>query len=86
MTSAICLECGKPFSFRCKTQLCCSRLCARTRRYKMFKESGRYEETKREKRDRSAKLRTHQLSACPYASGAIRMPDGGRVPDAAWGW
>ena len=86
MTSAFCLECGKPFSFRCKTQLCCSPSCAKARRYKMFKESGRYEEMKREKRDRAAKLRTHQLSACPYASGAIKMPDGGRVPSAELGF
>ena len=83
---AVCLECGKPFSPQSRTQLYCSRLCARTRRYRMFKAGGRYEDMKREKRERSARLRTYQLSACPYASGALKMPDGGRVPDTAWGY
>lgn len=81
-----CPECGDTFQTKNPKQICCSRRCAQVRQYRRFKESGRYGEFKRAKREQAARLRSFSFSNCPYASGDIRMPDGGRMPDTLMGF
>ena len=82
----VCPECGQTFQTKNTRQIYCSQRCVQARNYRSFKESGRYESMKRKKRERTVEPRFFQFSACPFASGAIRMPDGGRTPDANIGF
>ena len=79
-----CPECGCRFQPTNGNQLYCSKQCVKAHQYRQFKASPKYEEFKRRKRDGAVK--DYKFSGCPYSSGAIRMPDGGRMPDAVIGF
>lgn len=80
-----CPNCGAQFQ-PWGSQRFCSKRCAKAYGYRQFKASGRYDAMKRQKREQSARIQGFNFSVCPYLSGAIKMPDGGRMPDAAWGY
>lgn len=72
-----CAVCGAEIVSSCKTQKYCSKPCAYAAALKKKQGGGGRDVNK---------ATLSALRECPYASGAIMMPDGGRYPDPAWGW
>ena len=72
-----CAICGAVIASTCKTQKYCSKPCANAAALNKNQGGGGLT---------VSKAVSKALSVCPYASGAIKMPDGGRAPSAELGF
>ena len=84
---ASCVYCGASMKpARATTRFCSKRCVALYRHRDMHLSQLEAEERERRKKYAAMVSAGAPLTTCPFASGAITMPDGGRVPDAGWGW
>ena len=73
----LCARCDEPIPAPVGGRKYCSDECSEAARLQMGKGGG----------GRAVHaVVVNALRHCPFASGAIHMPDGGRVPDDMWGF